>query len=154
LQIFLRTNPRGLDITAIGKKLSPNLGGRSIFYKEGMFCMSKYSEYSKRAEISMRLAEFEMPPMQDVLIVGRKAPIGPDAARRMVDILSPEQYVIEKIDHPFIEALVIRKSLIGMLSKDKLVSIILEEGSRIADEKTIIKAQMNITLQISKSVEL
>jgi hypothetical protein len=117
-------------------------------------CMSKHLEYSKRAEISMRLAEFEMPPMQDVLIVGRKAPIGPDAARRMVDILSPEQYVIEKIDHPFIEALVIRKSLIGMLSKDKLISIILDEGSRIADEKTIIKAQINITLQVSKSVEL
>ncbi|MCK9222533.1 MAG: hypothetical protein M0Q40_07910 [Limnochordia bacterium] len=116
--------------------------------------MNKSSGYSKRAEINMRFSEFEMPPMQDVLIVGRKAPIGPEAARRMVDILSPDQYVIERFDHPIIEALVIKKSLLNLLPKEKLVSTILDEGSRLADEKTIIKAQMSITLQISKSIEL
>jgi hypothetical protein len=122
--------------------------------KRGMLRMNKSSGYSKRAEINMRFSEFEMPPMQDVLIVGRKAPIGPEAARRMVDILSPDQYVIERFDHPIIEALVIKKSLLNLLPKEKLVSTILDEGSRLADEKTIIKAQMSITLQISKSIEL
>ncbi len=116
--------------------------------------MDKNLEYSKRAEINMRISEFEMPPMQDVLIVGKKAPIGPEAARIMVDILSPDQYIIEKIEHPDIEALVIKSSLFKMLSKENLVSIILEEGGKLADEKTIIKAQINITLQISKSIEI
>lgn len=109
---------------------------------------------NKKAEITMRLSEFEMPPMQDVLIVGRRAPIGPEAARRMVDILSPEQYEIVKIDHPIIEALVIRRTLLNFIPRDKLVSLILEEGSKIANESTIIKAQLNIVLQVSKSVEL
>lgn len=116
--------------------------------------MDMHSENSKRAEINLRFAEFEMPPMQDALIVGRKAPIGPEAVRRMVDILSPEQYIIEKIDHPEIEALVIRSSLLKMLSKEKLVAVILEEGGKLADEKGVIKAQINITLQVSKSIEV
>ncbi len=116
--------------------------------------MDKNIEYSKRAEINMRISEFEMPPMQDVLIVGKKAPIGPEAARMMVDILSPDQYIIEKIEHPDIESLVIKSSLLKMLSKENLVSIILEEGGKLADEKSIIKAQVNITLQISKSIEI
>ncbi|GAB6171765.1 hypothetical protein JCM15765_12430 [Paradesulfitobacterium aromaticivorans] len=112
------------------------------------------SEISKKAEINMRLSEFEMPPMQDVLIVGTKAPIGPEAAKRMVDVLVPDQYEIIKLQHPFIEAIVLRKGLLSMLPQEKLVSLILEEGEKIANEQMIIKAQINIILHVSKSVDL
>lgn len=112
------------------------------------------SDSKKKANIIMRLSEFEMPPMQDVLLVGKRAPIGPEAARRMVDILSPEQYTIIKVDHFFIEAIVIRKSLLNILEKEKIVPIIMEEGGKIANENMIIKAQVSITLEVSKSIEI
>ncbi|SNS81673.1 hypothetical protein SAMN05446037_102245 [Anaerovirgula multivorans] len=108
----------------------------------------------KKAEIVMKISEFEMPPMQDALIIGKQAPIGPEAARRMVDILSPDQYVIIRVDHPIIEAIVIRKPLLTMLPQEKLVSLILEEGGCIANETMIVKAQIGITLQVSKSIDL
>ena len=111
-------------------------------------------EEKRKAEISMRFSEFEMPPMQDILIVGKRAPIGPEAARRMVDILSPEQYEIVKVEHPYIEAIVIRKFLLSMIPKDKLISIIMEEGGKVANESMIIRAQINITVHVSKSIEL
>lgn len=116
--------------------------------------MNEFNKYFRKAEVTMRLSEFEIPPMQDVLIVGKKAPIGPEAARRMVDILSPEQYEIVEIDHPIIEAIVIRKSLINMIAKDKLISLILDEGGKVANISTIVKAQLNIVLQVSKSIDL
>ncbi|MCM8709429.1 hypothetical protein M2651_00120 [Clostridium sp. SYSU_GA19001] len=116
--------------------------------------MNSKVEGTKKADISMRFSEFEMPPMQDVLLVGKRAPIGPEAARRMVDVLSPEQYEIIRIEHEYIEAVVVRKSLLNMLSKDKLIPIIMEEGGRIANESMIIKAQVNITLNVSKSIDL
>lgn len=112
------------------------------------------SDSKKKANIIMRLSEFEMPPMQDVLLVGKRAPIGPEAARRMVDILSPEQYTIIKVDHFFIEAIVIRKTLLNILEKEKIVPIIMEEGGKIANENMIIKAQVSITLEVSKSIEI
>lgn len=102
----------------------------------------------------MRLSEFEMPPMQDVLLVGKRAPIGPEAARRMVDILSPEQYTIIKVDHLYIEAIVIRKTLLNIVEKEKIIPIIMEEGGKIASESMIIKAQICITLEVSKSIEI
>lgn len=116
--------------------------------------MSKRVDSSKKAEITIRMSEFEMPPMQDVLIVGRKAPIGPEAARRMVDILSPDQYEIIKVEHPAIEAIVVRRALFNMLPRNKLIELLMEEGSRVADESTIVKAQVNIVLQVSKSIDL
>ena len=112
-------------------------------------------EDMKKAEISIHLSEFEMPPMQDVLIVGKKAPIGPEAAKRMVDVLSPDQYKIIHIDdHPTIEAIVLRKVLLNMISEEKLSEIILEEGERIVDASMIIKAQLTITLHINKTIDL
>lgn len=116
--------------------------------------MSKSVDSTKKAEITMRMSEFEMPPMQDVLIVGRRAPIGPEAARRMVDILSPDQYEIVKVDHPVIEAMVVRKALFSMLPKEKLIALLMEEGERVANESTIVKAQVSIVLQVSKAIDL
>ncbi|WP_058486687.1 hypothetical protein [Defluviitalea phaphyphila] len=116
--------------------------------------MCNKKERSKKVDINIKFSEFEMPPMQDVLLVGKKAPIGPEAARRMVDILSPEQYEIIKVEHKYIEAIVIRKTILNMLSKDKLVQILLEEGGNIANDSTIIKAKINIEINVSKSIDL
>jgi hypothetical protein len=116
--------------------------------------MSKNVDSTKKAEITMRMSEFEMPPMQDALIVGKRAPIGPEAARRMVDILSPDQYEIIKVEHPAIEAIVVRKALFNMLPQEKLVGLLLEEGGKVANESTIVKTQVNIVLQVSKSIDL
>jgi len=116
--------------------------------------MLKNVDSSKKADINMRMSEFEMPPMQDALIVGRRAPIGPEAARRMVDILSPDQYEIIRVDHPTIEAMVVRKALFNMLPQEKLVELLLDEGGKVANESTIVKVQANIVLHVSKSIDL
>lgn len=116
--------------------------------------MENRVEGTKKAEISMRFSEFEMPPMQDILIVGKRAPIGPEAARRMVDILSPDQYEIVKIEHKYVEAVVVRRSLLNMLPEDKLIPIVMEEVGGIANDAMIIKAQVSITINVSKSIDL
>jgi len=120
----------------------------------GIKAMNRYDQSTKKAAIDLRISEFEVPPMQDVLIVGKQAPIGPEAARRMVDILSPDQYDIIKVKHPSIEAVVIRKALYRMLPKEKIVDIMLEEGEKVVDETMIIKMQVNISLQISRLIDL
>lgn len=121
---------------------------------KGGFSMNYSMESSKKAEINMKFSEFEMPPMQDALLVGKKSPLGPESARRMVNILSPDQYEIIKIEHKCIEAIVIKKSLLNILPKETLVNLIMEEGGKIANEYMIVKALINITLQVSKSIEL
>ena len=121
---------------------------------EGGFDMYYNMESSKKAEINMKFSEFEMPPMQDALIVGKSAPIGPEAARRMVNILSPDQYEIIKIEHKYIEAIVIRKALLNILPQEILVDLIMEEGGKIANETMIVKASINIILRVSKSIDL
>ncbi len=115
--------------------------------------MAASSTSSTKTEITLRLSEFEMPPMQDALIIGHKAPIGFEAAKRIADIISPNQYEAIKVQHPIIEAIVVRKSLMQMVDRDTLISIILEEGGKVANEATILKVQLSIVLCVSKTVE-
>ena len=112
------------------------------------------SEFGRKAQINIRLSDFEIPPMQDILLIGKKAPIGPEAVRRMVDAMSPEQYEIIFLDHKIFEAIVIKKSLLKQISKEKLLPIILEEGELIATEEIVIKAQINIFFEINRGIVL
>ncbi|MGE5583923.1 MAG: hypothetical protein ACM309_00050 [Bacillota bacterium] len=112
------------------------------------------SEPLRKAEMTIRLSEFEIPPMQDALLVGRKAPIGPEAVRRMVDALSPEQYEIIRIEHQVFEAAVLKRSLLKLLPEEKLLPILLEECERVADEQAVVKAQVNIVIQVNRAVDL
>ncbi len=112
------------------------------------------TEFGRKAQINIRLSDFEIPPMQDILLIGKKAPIGPEAVRRMVDAMSPEQYEIINLEHNFFEALVIKKSLLKQISKEKLLPIILEEGELIGSEELVIKAQINIVYEINRGISL
>lgn len=108
----------------------------------------------RRAEVNIIFSEFEFPPMQDALLVAKRSPIGPEAARRMVDILSPDQYEIVEVDHEVIEAIVLRKALTKMFPKEKLIAFLLEEGGNISDDNSIIKANVKTFIEVSRSVDL
>ncbi|WP_028547418.1 hypothetical protein [Paenibacillus sp. UNC451MF] len=116
--------------------------------------MSNKLNYSRKASLSMKLTEFEVPPMQDLLIIGRGAPIGPEAVRRMAEALSPEQFSVLKVDHPKVEAVLLRKSLLEMLDRQMLLEIILGEADRLINESMVLKAELNITISIQREVEL
>ncbi|MHB1042983.1 MAG: hypothetical protein ACYC0Q_09115 [Eubacteriales bacterium] len=111
-------------------------------------------ENSRTAEVSIRLSEFEIPPMQDVLLVGKRSPIGPEAAKRMVDALSPEQYEVIPIKEGPLEAMVVRKSLLKLIPQEKLLPIILDEGLKIATENMVIKAQIDVVIIVKRSIDL
>jgi hypothetical protein len=116
--------------------------------------MKKGSMYQRKAEIFTRFAEFEFPPLQDVLLVGKRAPIGPEAVRRVAEGLSPQQYEIIEVEHETIEAVVIRRDLFKLIDKEKLLEYILAEGGQIVSTTMVVKAQMNITIQVNGAIDL
>jgi hypothetical protein len=111
------------------------------------------SYYSRKAKLSLKITEFEVPPMQDLLILGKNAPIGPEAVRRMAQALSPEQFIIIKIDHPKVEAILIRQSLVQMLDQDVLMSIILEEAERMISDNMVLRSELKIEVSVQREVD-
>lgn len=115
---------------------------------------SDHNVYSRKATLSLKISEFEVPPMQDLLIIGRKAPIGPEAVRRMADALSPEQFTLLKMDHPKIEAVLLRNTLLQMLDEKLLMKIILEEAERMISESMVLRSELKVALSVQREVDL
>ncbi len=92
--------------------------------------------------------------MQDLLIIGKRAPIGPEAVRRMAEALSPEQFTILKLDHPRIEAVLVRNSILQMLDRDVLMKIVLEEAERLIHDTMVLRSELKITVSVEREVEL
>lgn len=115
---------------------------------------SKKEGSRRKAELNIRFSEFELPPMQDILVIGRRAPIGPEAVRRMVDALSPGQYeLIPFADGP-VEAVAVRVSLFNWIARDVLLENILEEALKINMEKTLLKVKLDLTISVFKEVDI
>ncbi|WP_400162954.1 hypothetical protein ACAF76_008590 [Brevibacillus sp. TJ4] len=116
--------------------------------------MSDKSIYSRKATLSLNISEFELPPMQDLLIIGKKAPIGPEAVRRMAEALSPEQFTLVKIDHPKIEAVLLRSSLLQILDQELLTKIIMEETEKMISDSMVLRSELKISVQVQREVDL
>lgn len=110
--------------------------------------------YSRKATLSLKISEFELPPMQDMLIIGKRAPIGPEAIRRMSEALSPEQFSLLKVDHPKIEAVLIRNSLLQMIDQQLLMNIVTEEAERLLIDTMVLRSELKIAVSIQREVEL
>jgi len=112
------------------------------------------SPTNRKADIHIHFSEFDLPPMQDVMLIGRRAPIGPEAVRRMVDALAPGQYEVILVNHDFIEAVAVKTTWFNWISREKLINTIVEEANKITDEKSLVKAKLAITVSVFKEVEL
>lgn len=109
---------------------------------------------SRKATLTLKISEFEVPPMQDMLIIGRRAPIGPEAVRRMAEALSPEQFTLIKMDHPKIEAVLLRNSLLQMIDEKLLMNIILEEAERMISDSMVLRSELKIAMSVQREVDL
>ncbi len=109
---------------------------------------------SRKADVKIRFSDFEIPPMQDVLLIGRRAAIGPEAVRRMVDALAPGQYEVIEMENGHIEAIAVRVDLFNWVKRERLVDMILGEVNMFTCDKSLLKAKLSITVSITREVDI
>jgi hypothetical protein len=116
--------------------------------------INEKTKAERKAEVLIRLSEFELPPVQDILLVGRQAPIGPEAARRMLDAVAPEQYELFLFDEGPVAAVAVRRRLLDICPRDRLLPLLVEEAKRLAPEYMVIKGKVQIDVVVERQVSL
>lgn len=111
-------------------------------------------KYSRKATLSLKITDFEVPPMQDLLIIGKRSPIGPEAVRRMAEAMSPDQFSVLRVKHPTIEAVLVKKSILQVLEEEQLINIVIEECEKIVNETSVLRSEFKISIVVEREVEL
>jgi len=109
---------------------------------------------SRKADIKILFSDFELPPMQDVLLIGRRAAIGPEAVRRMVDALAPGHYEVIEMEGGHIEAIAVKVELFNCIKREKLIEMILQEVNMFTCENSLLKAKLSVTISITREVDI
>lgn len=101
---------------------------------------------SMRVEISMRLSEFRLPPVQSALVIGRRAPVGPRAMYQALQAMLPGVYRLVEVDHPVVEAMVFREADLRRVREQLLVTAVLSQASAFMTETDVLHCALDLVI--------
>ncbi|MFH1287722.1 MAG: hypothetical protein ABII25_03390 [bacterium] len=114
--------------------------------------MDLKNERNKKIRANMELSTFEIPPSGDVLVLGKRCPIGAQAARRMLDSVAGGRFELIPVDDGIIEAILVRKHLLLRVDREPLVKAVVEETKAIMGEECMIKIKFEVTAIVNREI--
>jgi len=109
-------------------------------------------ERVKKETIIMELATFEIPPAGDVLVLGKRAPIGPQAAKKMLDSVAPGQFELVQPEDDLIDAILIKSCLFSRAEKKRLIKAIVEESKAIMDSQCMVGIKSELIIKVEREL--
>lgn len=93
--------------------------------------------------VQMEINILKIPPCQDVIVVGKRAPVGKNAVELMLEALAPGIFESIELEHPVIEALVANKGQINLLGKENLLRLIVSEVENLMDATAVLNIELH-----------
>jgi len=107
---------------------------------------------SKKALLNLELSTFNMPPSGEILVLGKRSPIGPQAAKRMLDTVAPDQFELIQPEDDLISGILVKKYLFLRADRDTLVKAIVEESKPIMSDQCMIKIACDISVAVRREI--
>lgn len=104
-----------------------------------------------RSYISARVGEYSIPPIKDMLILGKDAPIGCIAMRRALELLIKAPYEHIEIEDDVISDILVRQSVLRRISKPQLIDFVLRQIKPLLGSEEVLHAELNIDIYISNN---
>lgn len=116
--------------------------------------MSGQSKPSRRVSIDVRLSRFDLPPVESALVVGRRAVIGSRAMEKALEEMMPEAFVRIDVEHPMIEALLVRRAHLRRVPEETLVAFLIRHAEAVIDDTEMLRVSMNLEVAVTEELEL
>jgi len=105
-------------------------------------------------DLAMTFSQYNLPPIHDALVIGKRAKIGAGSVARAFQEMTPGMFKLYRIEHPKIEALLVRESDIRKIPEKELISRILACAEKIMDETDSLHVEITIKVSIRERIEL
>lgn len=102
--------------------------------------------------IKTRIKEFVLPPFRDGLILGKNAPIGCKAMRQALELLVSTPFDHIEIDDDIIQDIIIRRTLLKRISKDKIVNFVLDNIKPLMGEDEILYLELDVEVHFESEL--
>lgn len=98
----------------------------------------------RKTHISAQVGEYAIPPLKDLLVLGRQAPIGCIAMRRAIELLIKAPYEHIEIEDDIISDILVRQHLLKRVSRDSLIDFVLTHVKPLMGPDEVMHAEIDI----------
>ncbi len=104
--------------------------------------------------LTMDIQRFRLPPVESVLVVGKRASIGPKAMEKALSEMMPGTFTLVPVEHPVVEAVIVRSGHLRRVPKEKLVPVILRQSEGLMDETEMLHFELDIRIRATEEIEV
>lgn len=111
-----------------------------------------FKQTQNQVNISAVLGEYSIPPLKDMLILGRDSPIGCIAMRRAIELLVKAPFEHIECDDDIISDILVRKSLLNRASREALIEFVIGQVKPLMSVDEILHAELDVSVRLSAKV--
>jgi hypothetical protein len=105
---------------------------------------------SRKIKLELRLTQYYLPPLDNALIIGRRAAIGANSVSRAFEELSPGTFRLIPVEHHVAEAVLVRASDLRKLPEAELVRLLLSQADQIMDQTDTLHVKLHFEIIIGQ----
>ncbi len=103
----------------------------------------------KKIHITARVGEYAIPPLKDMLVMGKQAPIGCIAMRRAIELLIKTPFEHIEIEDDVISDILVRQHLLKRVSKDGLIDFVMTNVKPLMGPDEVLHAEIDVSVFLS-----
>jgi hypothetical protein len=108
----------------------------------------------KAARVTLTVARFHIPPVESVLVVGTRAPIGARAMEKAFEEMMPNTFLRIEVGGPTVEALIVRRSHLKRIPEEKLIGLVLRHAEDLMEDSEMLQVGLNIEVVANEEILL
>lgn len=105
----------------------------------------------RKTRISAQVGEYTIPPLKDMLVLGRQAPIGCIAMRKAIELLVVTTYEHIEIEDDVISDILVRQHLLKRIPREGLIDFVLAHVKPLMSINEIMHVAIDVNVFLSES---
>lgn len=102
-----------------------------------------------KMHISARVGEYAIPPLKDMLVMGKQAPIGCIAMRRAIELLIKTPFEHIELEDDVISDILVRQHLLRRVSKAELIDFVMTYVKPLMGADEVLHAEIDVSVFLS-----
>lgn len=99
--------------------------------------------------IRATISEFTLPPIEDVLVMGCRSPIGHLAMTRALDLISTTPYRHVAVEDDVVADIIVREPILRRLDEKELVSFVLSHVKPFMGADDVLHVRLEVETQVT-----
>jgi hypothetical protein len=103
----------------------------------------------KKIHITASVGEYAIPPLKDMLVMGKLAPIGCIAMRRAIELLIKTPFEHIELKDDVISDILVRQHLLRRVSREELIDFVMTQVKPLMGPDEVMHAEIDVNVVLS-----